>query len=65
MKLCPSLDSFLEPIAERFKKSRVLLDTDSFVGEGFTRGEEGALPREFNSLTFFCNSGGYLPYIFL
>jgi hypothetical protein len=32
---------------------------------GITRGEEGALPRECHSLTFFCNSGGYLPYIFL
>jgi hypothetical protein len=31
----------------------------------FTRGEEGALPKECHSLTFFCNSGGYLPYIFL
>jgi hypothetical protein len=30
-----------------------------------TGGEEGALPRECHSLTFFCNSGGYLPYIFL
>jgi superfamily II DNA helicase RecQ len=30
-----------------------------------TRGEEGALPKECHSLTFFCNSGGYLPYIFL
>jgi hypothetical protein len=30
-----------------------------------TRGEEGALPRECHSLTFFCNSGGHLPYIFL
>jgi hypothetical protein len=25
----------------------------------------GALPRECHSLTFFCNSGGHLPYIFL
>jgi hypothetical protein len=30
-----------------------------------SRGEEGALPKECHSLTFFCNSGGYLPYIFL
>ncbi|PLW22709.1 hypothetical protein PCASD_13730 [Puccinia coronata f. sp. avenae] len=30
-----------------------------------TRGEEGALPRECHRLTFFCNSGGYLPYILL
>jgi hypothetical protein len=31
----------------------------------YTRGEEGALPRECHSLTFLCNYGGYLPYIFL
>jgi hypothetical protein len=30
-----------------------------------TRGEERALPRECHSLTSFCNSSGYLPYIFL
>jgi hypothetical protein len=30
-----------------------------------TRGEGGALPRKCHSLTCFCNSGGYLPYIFL
>ena len=30
-----------------------------------TRGEKGTLHVKCHALTYFCNSGGYLPYILL
>ena len=47
-------------------KSNIIKQEDKALFLPFiTRGEVGALPREFHSLTSFCNSGRYLPFIFL